>query len=227
MKNLLLLHGAIGAKDQLQTLATALSSTHKVHLLNFSGHGGEEIGDEFSIEAFANEVLQWLAENGIERISIFGYSMGGYVAIYLAANHPERIESIITLGTKYEWNETIAAKEAGMLNPEIIQQKVPKFAAQLEQRHHPNDWKTLLQQTADMLLGMGKNPPVSPTHFSTITAPVLLLLGDRDKMVTMEETISVYRQLPTAQLSILPSTQHPIEAVDVEVLHYLLKRFLQ
>jgi esterase/lipase len=46
MKDILLLHGAIGAKDQLQPLADALKDRYIVHTLNFSGHGGEAFAKE-------------------------------------------------------------------------------------------------------------------------------------------------------------------------------------
>jgi pimeloyl-ACP methyl ester carboxylesterase len=182
---------------------------------------------EFSIKAFAHQVLQWLKEHNIKRTNIFGYSMGGYVAMYLAAHHPDVVEKLVTLGTKYEWNETIAAKEAGMLDPEAIERKIPKFAVQLHQRHQPADWKIVLQKTAAMLLDIGKNPPLTAEVLARISAPVLLLIGDRDKMVTLEETVNVFRLLTSGQLGVMPSTQHPIETVDVEQLSSLMIKFLQ
>ena len=52
MKNIVLLHGAIGAKDQLQPLADLLKNDFIVHVFNFSGHGGKPFAEEhFSIEA--------------------------------------------------------------------------------------------------------------------------------------------------------------------------------
>ena len=50
MKTILLLHGAIGAKDQMIPLEKMLSTDFSVFSLNFSGHGGNEINGNFSIE---------------------------------------------------------------------------------------------------------------------------------------------------------------------------------
>ena len=47
----------------------------------------------------------------ITRADIFGYSMGGYVALHAARRHPERIGSIMTLGTKFAWDTPTAEKE--------------------------------------------------------------------------------------------------------------------
>ncbi len=116
IKNILLLHGAIGAKDQMLPLAEDLKDKYKVHLLNFSGHGGNNFSGSFSIGKFAEEVLKYLEENYLEKVTIFGYSMGGYVALYLAFKYPERVESVFTLATKMLWTPDIAVKESRMLD---------------------------------------------------------------------------------------------------------------
>src|ERR1051326_9543575 len=86
---LLLLHGAIGSKVQLEPLASLLGDKYSVHSMNFSGHGGEPLPEQFSIAGFANDVLSYLEGNNLPRVNIFGYSMGGYVALYLARHYPQ------------------------------------------------------------------------------------------------------------------------------------------
>ena len=227
MQQILLLHGAIGADDQLSKLQEELANSFSVLTLNFSSHGGAPYTSEpLSIKLFAAEVISFLNRKGINNINIFGYSMGGYVAMYLAKYHPEKINKIITLATKFNWDETIAANETKMLNAEKIETKLPEFAAELKKRHAPNDWKTVLKKTAAMLIEMGKDNPLKPGDYAAIPHPVLLMLGDRDKMVTLDETLEVYKNLPKAQLTILPNTAHPIEMVNQARLAYEIKSFL-
>ncbi|MBO9573200.1 MAG: alpha/beta fold hydrolase, partial [Chitinophagaceae bacterium] len=134
--HLLMLHGAIGASSQLQHIAGLLSPKYEIHLFDFPGHGGKGLNEEnFSIELFANAVVSFLEEQKIKQVNIFGYSMGGYVALYLARHHPELINKIITLGTKFHWNKETAANEVKMLDPEKIAVKVPSFAKALETLH--------------------------------------------------------------------------------------------
>lgn len=223
MQHLLLLHGAIGAKDQLEPLANALKGQFTVHTLNFSGHGGAPFWDEFSIPIFAEEVLTYIQENKLDQVTIFGYSLGGYVAFYLAKQHPERVKRIITLATKFHWDETIAEKETGMLNPVTIAEKVPAFAEQLRQRHLPNDWKLVLDKTKEMLLGLGRHNALQPDDYKTINTPSLLLLGEKDKMVTVEETLSVLQALPHGEFRLLPATHHPVEQVNAELLAGMIR----
>lgn len=228
MQPILLLHGAVGAKDQLTEIENKLAGLFAVHCLNFSGHGGSPFAHaSFSIKLFAGEVIAYLDKNEIDSVNIFGYSMGGYVGMYLAKNHPKRINKIITLATKFNWDEAIAASEIKMLNAEKIEEKLPAFATVLKQRHAPNNWKTVLEKTAAMLTEMGRDNPLKTEDHKNIHQPVLLLLGDRDKMVALDETVEMYKHLPRAQLAILPDTAHPIEMVSVNGLVYLIKSFLQ
>jgi esterase/lipase len=226
MKNIVLLHGAIGAKDQLQPLADLLKNDFIVHVFNFSGHGGKPFAEEhFSIEAFAAELQEYFLTQEIEQASVFGYSMGGYVALYLAKQQPQLFNKIITLATKFQWDETIAAKEVSMLNADIILEKVPVFAEQLKQRHQPNDWKLLLEKIKEMLLQMGKENPLQLNDYAAIDKPVLLLLGDNDKMVTREETETVQKALPNGRFQLLEQTAHPIEKVNNVVLADVIREF--
>ena len=159
--------------------------------------------------------------------TIFGYSMGGYVGMYLAKNHSNRIEKLITLATKFKWNKIIAEKEINHLNAETIAEKLPEFAAALKNSHAPNDWKKVFGKTADMLMEMGNANPLKPGDFYSIKQPVMLMLGDRDKMVKLDETLEVYKLLPLARLSIFPNTPHPIEKVSMLRLAFEIKTFLQ
>jgi len=226
METLLLLHGAIGASDQLQALEAELKNQYNVHAINFSGHGkNTSYASGFSIGLFAKDVLRFCDEKNLQKISIFGYSMGGYVAMYLAKHHPERINKLVTFATKYHWNEEIAAREVKMLDPEKIQQKVPAFAEALQQRH-TSDWKDVLYKSAAMMLDMGMDNVLKTEDYPGISIPVLLMLGDRDKMVTLDETLTVYKALPNAQLAVLPNTPHPIEQVDHTMLSACIKRYI-
>lgn len=217
MQKLLLLHGALGSQDHFFALKEKLSAVFEVYSFNFKGHGASEMPDFFSIANFAAEVRVFLDQNKIEKTSIFGYSMGGYVGLYFAKNFPERVEKVVTLATKWSWTITGAEQEVKRLNPTIIKQKVPKYANSLEQLHG-NSWELVIEKTAKMMLQLGANPMFQNEDFAQMTTPILLMVGDKDVMVSIEETTKVYRLLPNAQLMVVPNTQHPIDRVNTEEL---------
>lgn len=225
MSKLLLLHGAVGSSTQLEILGEKLKDSFDVYLLNFTGHGGKPIPEEqFTIRLFAEDVIYFIEKNKLEGINIFGYSMGGYVALYIAKHFPGKINKIFTTATKFIWNEESSLKESKLLNAENIM-KIPKFAEQLEQRHSPEDWKVVLHKTDKMMIALGKDKALKDEDFGLIENEVQLSVGDRDNMVTIEETADVYRKLKNGRLLVLPDTPHPIEKINLERLENEIKLF--
>lgn len=227
MKNIILLHGAIGAKDQLELLSQELKEQgFTVYSLNFSGHGQVPFQNNFGIEQFALEIEEFIKTRNLHQPTVFGYSMGGYVALYLAHQQPTLLGSIITLGTKFEWTPEIAQKETKMLDSKIIIEKVPKFAEALKIRHG-NDWEMLLQKTAEMMVGLGNTNVLSLHKISAIENKVMIGLADKDTMVNLEETTAVYKQLKNGSMYMLSNTKHPIETVNVKLMSNIINEFLQ
>lgn len=218
MKEILLLHGALGSKDQFTDLEIALADTFKVHTLNFSGHG-KRISHHhaFTMQNFAHEVLDWMNEHYIKTIDIFGYSMGGYVALWLARFYPERVGKIFTLGTKLKWNEEEAEKEIRMLNAEKIIEKVPAFAKELAERHGEHEWKSVMAKTAAMMKDLA-HTHLNDQDFIKITHPVLLSRGGKDTMVTFEETDYAHHLLKNSQFRVFEEVPHAIDKVPVQLL---------
>ena len=220
---LLLLHGALGSSRQFAKLKNLLAESFEIYELNFEGHGGRASSQDFSISLFTENVHAFLRENGIESTAIFGYSMGGYVALNLALTEPASVKEIITLGTKFDWTEESAAREVKMLNPEKIEEKVPKFAEMLKQQHAPLDWKELMRKTAQMMLGMGAGAKLHPEQLNQIQQKVTIGLGSEDKMVSREESEAASQTLPQASFHLLDCVPHPIDRVDPEVLANYIK----
>ncbi|SMO61387.1 Pimeloyl-ACP methyl ester carboxylesterase [Chryseobacterium rhizoplanae] len=224
MPHLLLLHGALGHSDIFTPYLKTLSQYFTVHTPLFSGHGDKELPAEgISIEKYTQELSEYCEVNNLTDVSIFGHSMGGYAALCYAMKSPENVHSIITLGTKFDWSEEQALKESKMLNPDVILEKIPQYAQLLESQHGPK-WKQLLPAIADLMIDLGKNPPLE-NNFATINIPIQIMVGDKDNMVTIEESSRVYRSLPNAKLAVLPDTKHPLDKVRPSLLLNLIKDF--
>lgn len=219
MKNLIILHGALGAKSQFEQLVTKLTPHFIIHTLDFDGHGSKSRSEEeFSIELFAKNLKDFLEENELHRPLVFGYSMGGYVALKLESFEAKTFEQIVTLGTKFDWNPESSEKEAGMLNPEKIEEKVPDFANYLKSLHGEKEWKAVVEKTAKMMLKLGKKPSLRPYDFHHIQISVQLLRGSKDTMVTQSETKNVQELLANARYQEVIDWVHPINQVSSEEL---------
>ncbi|MCU7615186.1 alpha/beta hydrolase [Chryseobacterium sp. GMJ5] len=225
MKNLILLHGALGHTDVFQPYFEKLSGRFNIHTLLFSGHGSAKIPENgITIEKYTQELTDYIEKKNLQEVHVFGHSMGGYVALCYALRHPEAVHSVMTLGTKFDWTEQQALQESKMLNPDVIAEKVPKYAALLESQHGLK-WKQLLPAIAEMMISLGKNPPLKDHVLNSMQVPVQIMVGDQDQMVTLEESIAVYRNIPNARFAVLPDTKHPMEKVRPDLLLNIMKDF--
>ncbi|MBS1644202.1 MAG: alpha/beta fold hydrolase [Bacteroidetes bacterium] len=227
MEHIILLHGALGAAATMYPLSKALERSGALHLLDFSGHG-ERSGKKtpFDLPLFEQDILHFLDARDIESAHFFGYSLGGYVALRLAISHPHRIKSITTLATKFDWNEATCRHESDKLNAAILEEKAPRFVSSLKKLHQHQDWKELVANTSQFLLSMYQHR-FSPVNLAEIKVPVCLLVGEKDKMVGLQETLDTAQAINMAQFGVLPGCTHPIEQVDLDVLSALIAGFIR
>ena len=221
-KPLLLLHGALGSVDQFAEIQNLLSTDFDLLTLNFSGHGGNPIDQDFTINLFVKDILNFLEEKQMDAIDVFGYSMGGYVALKLASENPGLLNKIMTLGTKFNWTKESADKEVKMLNPDVIEEKFPKFANSLKKIHHPEDWKKAMHSTASMMLNLGNGAALKKDDFEKIKNQILICIGSEGNMVSREESQTIVNHLQNGQLKIIEGFKHPIESVDKKKLSDLM-----
>ncbi|MBV1922715.1 MAG: alpha/beta hydrolase [Flavobacteriaceae bacterium] len=215
-KDLLLLHGALGTKNQFRDLIPLLENSYTLHNINFQGHGGRKSDKDFSVSLFSENVIEYLKINQLSNVIVFGYSMGGYVALNIASQNKSCFSKIITLGTKFNWTPTSASKEVKMLNPKLINEKVPHFAHKLEKEHAPLDWEEMMNKTAKMMLDLGNGLALTSSNYQKILIPVYLGIGSKDTMVSIEETQDVHKSLHNSKLIILEEAPHSIEKINPE-----------
>ena len=226
---LFLLHGALGAAEQFDAWKPILEPHFSLIIPELEGHGKTPQPTErpFRIENFAENISAAIRQTGEEKVNIFGYSMGGYAALELAATRPKSIHKIFTLATKFDWNPDGAAKEVRMLDAGRIKEKIPAFAQTLSQRHTAIGWENHLAKTAEMMLHLGFSPTLTHEKLRQIPLPIRLSLGDRDTMVTLQETSDVFKILQNGELQVFPATSHPLEKVKPEKLLPSLLEFFK
>ncbi len=225
-QRILLLHGALGSKKQLDPIKDLLQDEYNVYHIDFEGHGLRASDKEYSIGLFTQNVLDFLDEMNIEKIDVFGYSMGGYVALNTALQAPERVNNIVTLGTKFDWSIESAQREIKMLQPDIIELKVPHFAQKLKEEHSSQDWKEVMHKTARMMLTMAEGHKLKQEDIEAITHKVTIGIGDSDKMVSLEESRHIASILQGGSLNVLKQVEHPIDKIEPSLVADYIKTFI-
>ena len=217
---MVLLHGALstiaidfgGVLSQLSGTRPIIAIEQMAH-----GHTPDVPGRPLTYEAMADDTAALLRQLGVRNADLFGFSMGGGIAMQLARRHPELVRSVIFAGgASYApsgfYPELIDAQET--LTPELLAGSVfEKDYAAVAPR--PGDWPILVEKTRTLdqtWRGM------SPDDVSAIIAPALLIIGDAD-IVMPEHVVEMFRLLgggvagdlhglPHTRLAILPGTGH-------------------
>ncbi|MGN7724115.1 alpha/beta fold hydrolase [Chitinophaga sp. 22620] len=224
---LLLLHGALGASRHFDPIVPVLSEQYTIHRFDFHGHGGTALpAAPLSIELYTAQLLDYIRDNRLGPVAVFGYSLGGYVALHAALQAPGTVERVQTLATKFNWSPGTASKETRRLDAAFLQEKAPAYVEQLAALHGEEGWKNLLPATAGLMTALGAHPLLTKENLSSINIPVRLMVGDRDTMVGIEETLAVFKSLPQASMAVLPDTKHPLDTVNNALLLWEIRSFM-
>jgi pimeloyl-ACP methyl ester carboxylesterase len=212
---LVLLHGALGSRAQMEALASALAPRFECHAIDFVGHGASPLTGPLSVERLVEQVADFVTARALAPAAIFGYSLGGYVALQLAATQPSLVRAVATLGTKLEWTPKVAERMAAQMDPESMEARTPKFAAALKDAHTATGWERVCTETLGMLATLGEIPLLTRAAYMAMPQRVRLIVGDRDDTVGLTESAAAYAAIPEAELEVLPRTGHAIARVDV------------
>lgn len=212
------LHGALGTSQDLEPLMDILrEKKFQVQSLNFSGHGKESIlPNDFRIEHFARDLDTFITLNNIKNPVIFGYGIGGYVALYYQAFYESSHAAMIcTYGTKFNWTEKSVQKELMYLDPNYIENKLPHIAELLTAKHGEN-WKQLVISTSHMMQNLEKLDGLRREDVEDISIPILFLLGDQDRVVTSEETTLTCSWIKGAKFKSISHSKHELERSNLK-----------
>ena len=227
MKKILFLHGALGSAQEMMPFVDALSDNYICEAIDFPLHGNNASISDFTIEAFTDYLIYYIRQNYTEPVSIFGYSLGGYVALYAAAKEPQLFDKILTLGTKFEWDKSFVELQMQNLEADAMKAKTPHFVVSLSAMHQHIKWRKMLEETIHLMVHLAKKPNLTPEILQKISTEVLLGVGDKDSMVSMEETRKVYRYISFSSMFVLPRSSHPLERTNVSVLLAICRDFFK
>lgn len=227
MRDIFFIHGALGDASQVEDFASLFKQHHRIHIINLPCHGKDSDNPaSFKMQAMVDAVIAEAHKKSLKAITVFGYSMGGFIGMCIARQNPTLIESVITIGTKYAWDPAIASAQLGFFDTDKLEAKQPTFVRHLA-NVHGNYWKQVVYKTGQMIRDLGANPILQADDYAEISCPCLLMVGDRDRMVSLDETIQVFKLIPKGSLGILPDTPHPFEQVNKPVLHTIVNQFLE
>ncbi len=214
---LVLLHGAYMTVDAMGPILQGLAGTRRVIAVEQQGHGRTaDIDRPITYEQMADDTAALLRHLGIVQADVFGFSMGGGVALQLTIRHPDLVRKLVIASASFtsggmqpELHDMVPG-----ITPEMFAGS-PIEAAYLEVAPNPGDFPALVEK----LKRLDTTPFAWPAEdIRGIEAPTMIVVGDAD-VVRLEHAVEMFRLLGGGamgdlagfcrhQLVVLPGTSH-------------------
>jgi pimeloyl-ACP methyl ester carboxylesterase len=215
---LLLLHGGLFDIDQqFGALIPGLAADRRVIATDFQGHGRtNDVDRPLRSSDLAADVVRLLRHLEVERADVFGFSIGGAVALHLAIERPDLIRKLIVSSVSFspEGDRPENAGAVGEMTVDMIA-GTPMEQAYREKSPHPERLQTLLDKLGTFDEG---SSGWSEAQIEGIAAPTLITVGDCDA-VTLSHAVRFLQLrggdvngdfvgVPSSQLAVFPGTTH-------------------
>lgn len=192
---LLVLHGGLGSSDMFGPVLPMLAKTHQVIAVDLHGHGRTALGDrKIDLPDMGNDMAGVLEKLGYKQADVFGYSLGGGVALQFAFQHPLRVKRLVVASAGFAQDgfypemlpmqSQVGAAMADAMKPTPMYQSYVKVAP------HPDEFPKLLDQMGEW---MRKSYDWSE-DVKKLAMPVMLVYGDSD-MFRPEHIVRFYQLL--------------------------------
>ncbi|MFI5611587.1 alpha/beta fold hydrolase [Amycolatopsis sp. NPDC051903] len=213
----LLLH-SLGTDHRLWTdCATALAAEHRVLVPDSRGHGGSAWAAPLSVDTWVSDVERVRADAGLDEVTLAGLSMGGVQALGYAAKHPERVTGLVIADSFAELDaESARVKTSGLTSRVGDMAALAEFyvAGTFTVDPVPDTAESVRSAIAGML--PAAYAASAETCFGArldhalagITAPALVLWGERDAKTPRELSDRIAEGIPKSRLAVIPAAGH-------------------
>jgi pimeloyl-ACP methyl ester carboxylesterase len=219
---LVLLHGGIAGGEIYAAIAPRLAEGRRVIVPDLQGHGRTaHIDRPLRAEDLADDVAALIAQLGLERADVMGYSLGGGVTWRLAVQHPALVRRIVVVSAACRrdgsFPEVLAAMDAMSAEIAPMMHQSPAYLHYAQHAPRPDDWPLHVGRTAEMV----KVPFDWTDEVARFEAPTMLVFADADS-VTPDHVMELFRlrggglrdagwdgsARPVARLAVLPGQTH-------------------
>jgi pimeloyl-ACP methyl ester carboxylesterase len=250
---LLFLHGLGGSwKDWADNLP-AFASTHRVVAIDFPGFGDSGQPEmEYSIEILTNILEKFLEERKLGGVHLVGHSMGGLIALNLAARPNSRVKKLVVsdavgIGDKAEFLSYAMARKImgpesrwesveGVLRDEFrsmiesfIKGQKPKTAREFFESlpKVPITGKPLLPMTPGVQMAASIIDFDLRPKLGSVRQPTLILWGAKDPVAPAQDAFFLQKEIRNSTLVLFPNSGHSPMMEQPLLFNEEVRRFLQ
>jgi pimeloyl-ACP methyl ester carboxylesterase len=233
---LVLVHGGLVTAASWAAYLPLFAPHFRVIAPDARGHGHTtNPSGALSYALLADDLAAFIQALKLDRPLICGYSDGGQVALEIGMRYPGLARALVVGGAWYTFSDAYRAglramgfESPGVVHTEQMERVAPGLVELMQAWHAPQRgpdyWQTLARQIAPMWL-----TPLGYTaaDFQKVTQPTLVVIGDRDEFIPVEEALGMFRLLPQAELAVCPGADHAFPFTRMDRFAAVVLDFLQ
>lgn len=212
---LVLLHGAFsGASSWFAQTPVLAAAGFQVYVPERRGHlHTADVEGPLTYSVMADDTIAYLDSVVAGPAHLVGWSDGAVVGLLVAQRRPDLVDRLVLIGQYYNSGGKIPGglADEGL---ELDGDAISFLRTEYDQvsPDGPEHFPIVYAKTMHMVQ---TEPEIDLASFGAVTAPTLVLQGDRDE-VTVEHSVAVAAVLPNARLAVLPGSHGlPIESPDI------------
>jgi 2-succinyl-6-hydroxy-2,4-cyclohexadiene-1-carboxylate synthase len=232
LPSLLLIHGFMGSSKDFCLAVSTLTKYFHCICIDLPGHGETPITDDHFV-SIAEQILEIAPDN----CYLFGYSLGGRLALYLALHYPDRWHKVILESASFGLSTTQTRKQRQQQDAAIarkLQQPDLDFTAFVQNWYqqsvfnginkHPNFPELIASRSNNNPLalarsletmGLGQQPYLGEL-LPTNKVPLLLLVGEQDpKFVEIGHQLT--QNCPQFEIIVVPNCSHNVHFQQLDL----------
>jgi rifampin ADP-ribosylating transferase len=214
----LLLHAWVESSASFDRLLQEVPPTLRVFAMDQRGHGdADKPANGYALVNFADDVEAFMDAVGLQSAVLLGSSSGGYVAQQVAVQVPGRVDGLVLVGAPRSLQGRPAfADEVDRLTEPVDPRWVEESLTWFPRYHDVPDWYItdrirdgLRVPTHVWKAGLaGLTTAVPPSESGTITAPTVIIWGERDELLPLHDGYALAAAIPGSRLIVYEDMGH-------------------
>lgn len=200
------LHGYSNSSTVWEPYLAELGQENRVIAFDLPGHGrSDSLSSTFSHRGSAVSLSEALDALDIPAFHLVGHSSGALVALHVALQHPERVLSVVSISAPWRIPDEMRQMASG-----ISLETAPPPMLEALRAWHPGGTpqiRWILDQQRRMASD-STEMALADEQLQRVTAPTLVVHGDRDELLPVGDALELAGRLPRASLLILPGGNH-------------------
>ena len=210
---LLMLHGFTGSSQNWKPWINNLKQHFQLIIPDLRGHGKTtNPSKKYTAKQSTQDVTALIEQLNIDRFHGVGCSSGGDILLHLSTKKPERIHKMVLDGTVHYFSKQLRQGYRDYIPSR-------EHWDLLRQLHYYGDKqiKLLIKQFQEMEHSYD-DVNFTPSDLSRIQAETLVILGDRDKYISVDFAVEMYEFIPDSYLWIVPNAGHAVTYTHADML---------